>query len=247
MNFLTESPYGKSTVTSLLIHGALLVAFMLMPPTPPVNSATNVTTMTVVPEPKPEVVPLPEEVKPIPIEPLPQEQQMAAEKQIQPVQNQAPAANQSSLAPQPTALPGESGPSSVALQSGTGTAMPTFAGISTGSADSIGTGSSRGTAPEPTRHVSSPVAAKFLSGPKPSYPMAAREAGWEGTVIVRIRINTDGSSTVISTPHSGRADIDEAATAAAAAREYSPSLDADGTPVTTERNVKIKFDLSEAD
>jgi periplasmic protein TonB len=246
MKLLSNSIYGRSTVTSILVHSALLVAVILMPPSPPVNSAQNVTTVEVVPVPEqqPDVTPPQEKIPLLPNQTsIPQDQPQTP----QPAAAPAPAANQSSLAPQPTALPGESGPSSVALQSGTGTAMPTFAGIPTGPADSIGIGSGKGTAPEPPRHVSSPVAAKFLSGPKPSYPMAAREAGWEGTVIVRIRINTDGSSTVISAPHSGRADIDEAATAAAAAREYSPSLDADGTPVTTERNVKIKFDLSEAD
>lgn len=239
MNFLTNSPYGKSTVTSLLIHGALLVTFMLMPPTPPVNSATNVTTMTVVPEPKPEVVPPPEEVKPIPTEPLPQEQQVAAEKQTQPLQKQAPAAGQPSPAPQAAALPGESA-ESVALQSGTGTAIPTMTGISSASPSVVGVpngtpgGTGRGS-----------VAASRTYGPKPSYPSAAREAGWEGSVVLRIRINTDGSVTVLSVREGGRDDINTTAVQVVSTWRYSPKYDDNGVPVASVRDVRVKFDLTE--
>jgi protein TonB len=233
MKFLPNSIYNKSTVTSILIHGVILVAFILMPPSVPVNSAKSATTIDLIPVPEQqqEIIPSQPEINPIP------------EQAQVPQPDMAPAPSQPSAAPQAAVLPGETGLNSVALQSGTGSVIPSFTGIPSGPPDSVGTGA--GTSKGIGHIASSPVSAKLIYGPKPTYPFAAKEAGWEGTVMVRIRINTDGSVTVLSVP-TDRSDIREAAAAAAAARQYSPALDADGTPVTVERVVRVKFDLTEA-
>jgi protein TonB len=224
---LTNSTYGKSTATSVFVHSALLVAFILMPPASPVKPAKNLVAVEIIPAPKP----IPEPKQNI----VPPKQETAPEKAQVP---QKEAAEQPSPAPQPAALPGESGPASVALQSGTGTAVPTVTGIppaTVGSPSGKSGGGGGGS-----------VSASRIYGPKPSYPRSAKEAGWEGTVVLRIRINTDGSVTVLAVREAGRADVGDAAAQTVSFWRYLPSRDENGILVSSVRDVRVKFDLTEA-
>ncbi|MDR3562770.1 MAG: TonB family protein [Negativicutes bacterium] len=214
MSLLTNSTYGKSTLTSVLVHCALIVAFILMPPSSPVNSAKNVTTIEVVPLPEQKITPPKEEIKP---------------------DINQPRTEQAAGEPEPAhfadALPGETSANSVALRSGTGTAIPSATGLPPMRPGNGGT---------------SAVSASRAYAPKPAYPRAAREAGWEGSVVLRIRINTDGSVTVLSVREGGRSDASEAAVEAVSSWRYSPARDSSGVPVSTVRDVRVTFDLREA-
>lgn len=226
MRFPKNSVYGKSTLTSVLVHGALIVAFILIVPNQPAISSKNVTAVEIIPPPTPQ---RPQEVLP---------KQMPTPDTPSPTNSRT---EQAAGEPEPAhfsdALPGETSANSVALRSGSGTGIPSSTGlppVKTGNGSGTGSGGSMA------------VAAVCTYAPKPAYPRAAREAGWEGTVLVRIRINTDGSATVLSVRQGGRDDVNAAAVEAAAARQYKPARDANGVPISIVRDVRVTFDLTES-
>lgn len=81
--------------------------------------------------------------------------------------------------------------------------------------------------------------------PKPTYPPAARQAGKEGSVLVRIEINEDGipaAVTVVSS--SGDADLDAAAVTGVRRWRYSPAR-RDGQPIASSKDVRVRFRLDD--
>lgn len=224
MSLLTDSTYGKSTITSVLVHGALIVAFILMPVSQMANSAKSVTTVEIVPVPPPQ----PQEIPP--------------KRELEPDTPSPARTEQAAGEPEPAhfsdALPGETSANSVALRSGSGTGIPSTTGLAP---VKQGDGGSRATGGG--SHAAAP---SRVYGPRPAYPRAAREAGWEGAVVLRIRINTDGSVTVLSVREGGRADINAVASETVGNWRYTPARDDNGVPVTSVRDVRVKFDLTEA-
>jgi protein TonB len=79
--------------------------------------------------------------------------------------------------------------------------------------------------------------------PRPEYPRAAREAGWEGTVVLQVEVLPDGlAGTVWVYETSGHALLDEAARRAVQDWRFVPAMDGN-FPVRTVVHLPIRFDL----
>jgi len=88
---------------------------------------------------------------------------------------------------------------------------------------------------------------QFGNNPRPEYPRAAREAGWEGTTVLQIVVLPDGtvgSVTVHRT--SGHAVLDEAALTAVKSWQFVPARDGN-FPIRSVVRLPIRFDLKAAD
>lgn len=221
MYVLVNSPYGKSSMLSLFVHSLLIAAFILIPPTIPAEKEKNLAVVEILPSvPEQKITPPGQDARP---ESAPRPE----------AQNQQPSM-EAEPAPQAEALPGEaSTPTSVGLRSGTGTGIPRMTGIPP--VRSGGTGGGGGYA-----------AAAAVYAPKPAYPPAARKDGWQGSVVLQIRINADGSVTVLSVLESERDDVKDAAVQAVTTWQYSPDRNGSGIPVSSVRNIRVNFDLTDA-
>jgi protein TonB len=102
-------------------------------------------------------------------------------------------------------------------------------------------------APEPVKEepVTEPNAyASYLSNPPPEYPSFALRQGWEGKVILRVRVLASGKpSSVEVKTSSGRKSLDEAAVAAVRGWTFVPSKRG-STPIDGWATVPIEFKLS---
>ena len=79
--------------------------------------------------------------------------------------------------------------------------------------------------------------------PRPEYPRAAREAGWEGTVVLQVEVLPDGlAGTVRVHKTSGHPLLDEAACRAVQDWRFVPAMDGN-FPVRTVVHLPIRFDL----
>ncbi|CUH97225.1 putative membrane protein [Propionispora sp. 2/2-37] len=238
MTLLVNSTYGKSSMLSIILHALLIAAFLAIPPAAPVERAKDLAEVEILPVPPEQQTQIP------PAEPeakteLPSQPE-ATQDQLQNQPANAPMVGETEPAPQAEALPGEAGqPGSVALRSGKGTGTPRMTGIPRVTGIPAVRGGNAGGG-------SAAASATVVYAPKPAYPPAAKKDGWEGSVVVKIRINTDGSVTVLSVLESERDDVKEAAVAAAAARQYSPERDENGIPVSSVRNIRVNFDLKDA-
>ncbi len=100
------------------------------------------------------------------------------------------------------------------------------------------------TATPPSPTGSTMTRAAILSSSRPVYPRRAREAGWEGTVIVRTFIDTNGVPTQVNIQKSCRHSIlDQAAQEAVKSWTFRPAKDGN-IPVAQWVDIPIKFDLS---
>jgi protein TonB len=87
--------------------------------------------------------------------------------------------------------------------------------------------------------------ASYISGARPSYPRDARQAGWEGAVVIRVLVATDGSaSTVAVHASSGYASLDEAAAQAIKQWHFAPACHG-ATAVESYYDVRVKFRLAD--
>lgn len=87
--------------------------------------------------------------------------------------------------------------------------------------------------------------AGLVSGSRPAYPRDAWKAGWEGVVIVRVLVGTDGSALSISVQHSsGYASLDAAAAQAVGQWRFSPARSG-AAAVESFYDVKVKFRLAD--
>jgi len=84
----------------------------------------------------------------------------------------------------------------------------------------------------------------IMSSSKPAYPRVARESGWEGTVIVRTLIDTDGIPGQVSIRKScGHPTLDQAAQDAVKSWIFQPAKDGN-IPITKWVDIPINFDLN---
>ena len=86
----------------------------------------------------------------------------------------------------------------------------------------------------------------FRYGALPGYPGAARRAGREGVVTVRVLVGTDGTPASVTVRQtSGHEDFDNAAVQAVKKWRFSPARRG-GQPVASFHDIKIRFRLDEA-
>ena len=84
----------------------------------------------------------------------------------------------------------------------------------------------------------------IISSSRPIYPRMARESGWEGTVIVRTLIDTNGvPSQVLIRKSCGHPTLDQAAQDAVKSWIFQPAKDGN-IPISKWVDIPIKFDLN---
>ncbi len=85
--------------------------------------------------------------------------------------------------------------------------------------------------------------AGYLSNPAPTYPEQALERGWEGSVLLRVKVSANGSpETVTVKQSSGRNVLDNAALKTVKGWKFSPALKGK-TPVEGWVDVPLHFKL----
>ena len=100
------------------------------------------------------------------------------------------------------------------------------------------------TATPPTITGSTNTRPTIISSFRPVYPRVARESGWEGTVIVRTLINTNGIPNQVKVwKSSGYATLDQAAQEAVKSWTFQPAKDGN-IPIRKWVDIPIKFDLN---
>ena len=78
----------------------------------------------------------------------------------------------------------------------------------------------------------------------PIYPRIAKKSGWEGTVLVRVTVETNGrASKVVVSRSSGRKVLDDAAVKAVKRWAFRPARDGN-IPIRSEVVIPLKFSLS---
>lgn len=114
-----------------------------------------------------------------------------------------------------------------------------------GSPDSTGSSAIGGTSSGGSTKGGGIAAPGILSKADPVYPSAARKAGQEGTVLLRIEILTNGRTGAISVARStGYAALDEAAIEAVANWQFIPAKDlATGRAVPCTTTLPVSFRL----
>ena len=84
------------------------------------------------------------------------------------------------------------------------------------------------------------------NNPRPEYPRAAREAGWEGTVVLQVMVLPDGTAgNVTLHKTSGHSILDEAALAAVKGWQFVPAMDGN-FPIQSMVRMPVRFDLRAA-
>ena len=87
--------------------------------------------------------------------------------------------------------------------------------------------------------------ARTIKSEQPPYPQVARERGWEGTVVLRLTINTNGMVEKVETrTSSGHAELDESAMQSVKTWRFDPAKDGE-FPVSTVVDLPIRFNLDE--
>jgi protein TonB len=86
--------------------------------------------------------------------------------------------------------------------------------------------------------------ASYRYAPRPSYPAAEKNAGVQGTVLLRVSLDSSGRPTAVAIVRSsGSPGLDQAAAQSVASRwKFHPALK-DGVPVPSTVNVPIEFVL----
>ena len=100
------------------------------------------------------------------------------------------------------------------------------------------------TATSPALTGSTSTRPTIISSSRPVYPRVARESGWEGTVIVRTLIDTNGVPNQVKIRKtSGHPTLDQAAQEAVKSWTFQPAKDGN-IPITKWVDIPIKFDLN---
>ena len=80
---------------------------------------------------------------------------------------------------------------------------------------------------------------------RPPYPQVARKRGWEGTVVLRLTVNREGTVERVNThKSSGFPDLDESAAQAVKTWRFSPAKDGE-FPISATVDLPVRFDLDE--
>jgi protein TonB len=140
----------------------------------------------------------------------------------------------------PPALPGEAAEGSVAVP----VDGRESAGTGSGAAGGGGAGGSgAGSSPGDGKGGGGYAGAGYRSGALPHYPSAARRAGREGVVLLRVLVGTDGSAASVGVREtSGYDDFDGAAVQAVRKWRFSPARRA-GVAVASFHDVRVRFRL----
>jgi len=86
---------------------------------------------------------------------------------------------------------------------------------------------------------------RYLETTRPVYPRRAREMGWQGTVLLRVEVNPDGSVGEVEIRRtSGHISLDQAAAKAAKTWRFEPPTDG-GFAMAAVVDVPVRFDLTE--
>jgi len=86
---------------------------------------------------------------------------------------------------------------------------------------------------------------RYLETMRPPYPRRAREMGWEGTVVLRVEVQPDGTVGTVSVRQtSGYLTLDEAALTAVKRWRFEPPTDG-AFSFATVVDVPVRFDLKE--
>ena len=100
------------------------------------------------------------------------------------------------------------------------------------------------TATPPAQTGSSITSPTIIASARPVYPRVARESGWEGTVIVRTLIDTNGvPSQALIRKSCGHPTLDQAAQDAVKSWVFQPAKDGN-IPISKWVDIPIKFDLN---
>lgn len=138
----------------------------------------------------------------------------------------------------PPAAPGEPLEGSVAVPASHGR-QGEVAGAGDGGVGGSGTRGSTGAG----RGTGEYAGAGYRSGTLPAYPSAARRAGREGAVLLRVLVGTDGSPASVSVREtSGYDDFDSVAAQAVKKWRFSPARRA-GQAVASFHDVRVRFRL----
>ena len=87
--------------------------------------------------------------------------------------------------------------------------------------------------------------AGYLKNPAPDYPAAAQRQGWEGKVILRVRVLANGTASTVEVKQSSKRKVlDDAAVAAVKGWMFSPSKRG-STPIDGWATVPIEFLLAQ--
>lgn len=87
--------------------------------------------------------------------------------------------------------------------------------------------------------------AGYLNNPAPPYPAVAERQGWEGKVLLRVRVLANGTVSAVEVKQSsGRKALDDAAATAVKGWKFSPSKRG-STPIDGWANVPIEFRLAQ--
>ena len=84
-----------------------------------------------------------------------------------------------------------------------------------------------------------------IKADRPPYPQVARKRGWEGTVLLRLTVNREGTVERVNThKSSGFPDLDESAVQAVKTWRFSPAKDGE-FPISATVDLPVRFDLDE--
>jgi periplasmic protein TonB len=154
---------------------------------------------------------------------------------------EAPATNDETPAPETVVLSGISG-GGEGIAAGGGIAGPGSAstGKCCGNGPGGGLGGNSATISPPLRLPARPV-----YNPRPVYPRQARLMGWEGSIVLRVLVDTQGNAAEVAVVSgSGQAVLDQSAVEAVRRWKFSPAMEA-GKPVAMAHDVRIRFRLDD--
>jgi len=126
--------------------------------------------------------------------------------------------------------------------------VPALRSIIRGGASGSGAASGSASTPAPDEQTASVPAVswsapEYASNPPPPYPPLARRMGWQGVVVLRVRIGAGGSCLGAEISRSsGHGVFDDAARKAVQSWQFKPAT-RDGVPVEGEVDVPIRFTL----
>lgn len=125
-----------------------------------------------------------------------------------------------------------------------GSSASTGTGYGSGRGSGTGPGSGSGYG-EGTGVTASPaVPPRIIKSYQPSYPSAERNAGIEGTVVIRFLIDQNGNvEDVTLINSSGNANLDSAAVSAGYKWRFSPAKNNGGSPVRCYASIPITFKI----
>lgn len=140
-------------------------------------------------------------------------------------------------------FPGSDNSSESGAGSGSGGGNGSGSGSDGGNGSGTGTGNGSGDGSGDSGNVAA-VPPRVVSRVQPIYPRSARQQGIEGTVHMRLLVNSNGGvSEAVVTGSSGNEELDAAGAAAAEKWQFIPAQNGFGQDIDCYANVAITFSL----